>query len=293
MWLELRAKRSEAVRPVETGKDSPRQEGNNQAEFGIFIHWGVFSVLSFGSERFWWYWQNQKIPKYVNFMKDNYPPDFKYEDFGPLFIAKFFNASQWADIFQASDAKYIVLTSKHHEGFTLWGSEYSWNWNAVDEGPTKDIVRELEVAIRTRTNLHFGLYYPLFEWFHPLFLEDKSSSFQKQKFPVAKMLPELYELVDKYWPEVLWSDGDGGAPDSYWNSTGFWAWLYNESPVRETVVTNDRWGDRCICKHGSYYTCTDPYHPGHLLFLKWKNCMTIDVFLGLQERCWNHGLPHD
>ncbi|XP_004846100.1 plasma alpha-L-fucosidase isoform X2 [Heterocephalus glaber] len=211
-------------------------------------------------------------------MKDNYPPDFKYEDFGPLFTAKFFNVSQWADIFQASGAKYIVLTSKHHEGFTLWGSEYSWNWNAVDEGPKRDIVRELEVAIRSRTNLHFGLYYSLFEWFHPLFLEDKSGSFQKQKFPAAKMLPELYELVVKYQPEVLWSDGDGGAPDSYWNSTGFLAWLYNESPVRDTVVTNDRWGDRCICKHGGYYTCTDRYHPGHLLFHKWENCMTIDKF---------------
>lgn len=63
-----------------------------------------------------WYWQNQKIPKYVAFMKDNYPPDFKYVDFGPLFTAKFFNASQWADILQASGAKYVVLTSKHHEG---------------------------------------------------------------------------------------------------------------------------------------------------------------------------------
>lgn len=49
-------------------------------------------------------------------MKNNYAPNFKYEDFGPLFTAKFFNASHWADIFQASGAKYIVLTSKHHEG---------------------------------------------------------------------------------------------------------------------------------------------------------------------------------
>lgn len=49
-------------------------------------------------------------------MKNNYAPNFKYEDFGPLFTAKFFNASHWADIFQASGAKYVVLTSKHHEG---------------------------------------------------------------------------------------------------------------------------------------------------------------------------------
>lgn len=63
-----------------------------------------------------WYWQKEKIQKFVDFMENNYPPGFKYEDFGPLFTAKFFNASQWADIFQASGAKYVVLTSKHHEG---------------------------------------------------------------------------------------------------------------------------------------------------------------------------------
>ncbi|XP_003404031.1 plasma alpha-L-fucosidase isoform X1 [Loxodonta africana] len=248
----------------------------DQAKFGIFIHWGVYSVPSFGSEWFWWYWQEKQRPEYVKFMKRNYPPDFKYEDFGPQFTAQFFNASHWADLFQASGAKYIVLTTKHHEGFTLWGSQYSWNWNAVDEGPKRDIVKELEVAIRNRTALHFGLYYSLFEWFNPLFLEDQFSSFHKRQFPVSKMLPELYELVNNYQPELLWADGDGGAPDSYWNSTGFLAWLYNESPVRDIVVTNDRWGAGTICKHGGYYTCQDRYHPGHIMPHKWENCMTID-----------------
>ena len=113
----------------------------------------------------------------------------------------------------------------------MWGSEYSWNWNAVDTGPKRDIVKELAGAVRNRTDLRFGLYYSLFEWFHPLFLEDESSLFQKRQYPVSKMLPELYELVNKYQPEVLWSDGDGGAPDTYWKSLDFLAWLYNERCV--------------------------------------------------------------
>ncbi|KAM3595272.1 uncharacterized protein V6R79_020870 [Siganus canaliculatus] len=254
----------------------PLPDWYDQAKFGIFIHWGVFSVPSFGSEWFWWYWQNNKLKPYVDFMQKNYPPDFKYQDFAPQFTAEFFNAKEWTDIFAASGAKYIVLTTKHHEGFTLWGSKVSWNWNAVDVGPKRDLVDEVVTAVRTHSDLRLGLYHSLFEWFNPLFDLDRANGFTTSYFPIAKTLPELYELIVKYKPEILWSDGDGNAPDKYWNSTGFLAWLYNDSPVRDTVVTNDRWGMGSICKHGGYYTCNDRYQPGHLLKHKWENCMTID-----------------
>lgn len=253
----------------------PLPQWFDQAKFGIFIHWGVFSVPSFGSEWFWWYWQ-KNMPDYVSFMKKNYPPDFKYQDFAPHFTAEFFDAKRWTDILAASGAKYVVLTTKHHEGFTLWGSKNSWNWNAVDVGPKRDLVDELSTAVRSHGGMRLGLYHSLFEWFNPLFRLDAANVFKTNYFPTAKTLPELYELVQKYKPEVLWSDGDGDAPDTYWNSTGFLAWLYNDSPVKDTVVTNDRWGYGCLCKHGGYYTCNDRYQPGHLLKHKWEDCMTID-----------------
>ncbi|XP_059907540.1 plasma alpha-L-fucosidase [Gadus macrocephalus] len=254
----------------------PLPEWYDQAKFGIFIHWGVFSVPSFGSEWFWWYWQKRHMQPYVNFMKNNYPPGFQYQDFAHQFTAEFFNAKEWVDIFASSGAKYIVLTTKHHEGFTLWGSKTSWNWNAVDVGPKRDLVGEVAAALRSGSDLRLGLYHSLFEWFNPLFEQDAASGFKTRLFPDAKSLPELYDLVNTYRPEVLWSDGDGDAPDQYWNSTGFLAWLYNDSPVRDTVVTNDRWGYGSICKHGGYYTCADRYMPGHLLARKWENCMSID-----------------
>ncbi|CAF1379570.1 unnamed protein product [Adineta steineri] len=250
----------------------------DQSKVGIFVHWGVFSVPSINPEAWmWWSWKGDNPnPDTVAFMNKNYPPDWTYADFAPQFRAEFYDPNEWADIFAASGAKYVVLTSKHHEGYTMWPSKYSFNWNAMDVGPKRDLLGDLANAIRSRTNITFGLYHSMYEWFHPLYLEDKKNGFKTQFFPNMKTLPELKEIVETYKPSVIWSDGDWEAPDTYWNSTGFLAWLYNESPVKDTVVVNDRWGNGIPCNHGDFYTCSDHYNPGHLLTHKWENCFTID-----------------
>ncbi|CAF0765775.1 unnamed protein product [Rotaria sordida] len=181
----------------------------DESKVGIFIHWGVFSVPSFHSEWMWWAWKGDNPnPDTVAFMNKNYPPDWTYADFAAQFHAELYDPNEWADIFAASGAKYIVLTSKHHEGFTLWPSKYSFNWNAMDVGPKRDLLGDLANAIRNRTDLVFGLYHSMYEWFHPLYLEDKKNGFQTQLFPNMKTLPELKEIVENYKPSVIWSDGD-------------------------------------------------------------------------------------
>ena len=82
----------------------PLPQWYDEAKVGIFIHWGVFSVPSFGSEWFWNSWQSGSA-EYVKFMTQNYRPDFTYGDFGPQFTAEFYDANQWADIFKAAGAK--------------------------------------------------------------------------------------------------------------------------------------------------------------------------------------------
>ncbi|XP_057312910.1 alpha-L-fucosidase-like isoform X2 [Hydractinia symbiolongicarpus] len=254
-------------------------EWYDEAKIGIFMHWGVYSVPSFGvpsagSEWLWQRWM-QNESHAVKFMRNNYPPDFRYPDFAPQWRAEFFNASEWADLIKESGARYYVITSKHHEGFTLWKSNVSWNWNAVDIGPHRDLIGELAHAIRTRTNVHFGMYYSLFEWFHPLYLFDKSNNFTTQEYVKNVALPQMHDYVTRYKPEYIWSDGDAG-PTDYWMAKEFLAWLYSDSPVRDNILVNDRWGPEATCKHGDVKNCADRFTPHSKVNFKWEDAMTLD-----------------
>lgn len=82
--------------------------------------------------------------------------------------------------------RYVVLTSKHHDGYTLWPSKYSFSWNAMDVGPHRDLIAELSNAVR-KTTLKFGLYHSLFEWFNPMYLSDKQNNFRTNTFMVNKV----------------------------------------------------------------------------------------------------------
>mmetsp|Transcript_27587 Transcript_27587/g.55701 ORF Transcript_27587/g.55701 Transcript_27587/m.55701 type:complete len:387 (+) Transcript_27587:1345-2505(+) len=154
--------------------------------------------------------------------------------------------------------------------------------NAMDVGPRRDVLGDLAKAVKatksptTGQKLHWGLYHSLFEWFNPIFLEDMANNWQTRRFVEEKTMPELYDIVRKYEPELIWSDGDWDAPDEYWNAPEFLAWYATNSSVAETAVWNDRWGKGIACHHGAYVTCSDRFQPGKLIEKKWENALTVD-----------------
>ncbi len=229
------------------------------AKFGIFIHWGLYSVPSWAPttggvyEKYAeWYWARladgeNPMQSFIDFHKTNFGDKFKYQNFVSGFKAEMFKPDQWARILKNSGARYVVLTSKHHEGFALWPSAQSPNWNSVDVGPHRDLCGELTKSVKA-SGLHMGFYYSLYEWFNPLY---KSNI---DKYVDDHMIPQLKDLVTRYQPDVVWTDGEWQQTSSEWKSTQFLSWLYNESPVKNSVVVNDRWGKETRSKHGGIYT---------------------------------------
>jgi len=231
----------------------------SNAKFGIFIHWGPYSVPAYAPvdevegvyEKYAEHYENRLISKnklFMDYHRRTYGENFTYQDFAPMFRAEHFNPSQWATLFKKAGAKYVVLTSKHHDGFCLWPSQYSPKWNSVAIGAHRDLAGELSAAVKN-AGLHMGFYYSLLEWSHPLYKKESIDQWVDQH-----MLPQMKELVNAYKPEVIFSDGEWDYSSDTLKSAEFLAWLYNESPVKETVVVNDRWGKETRSKHGGYYT---------------------------------------
>ncbi|NMD34674.1 MAG: alpha-L-fucosidase, partial [Planctomycetes bacterium] len=197
----------------------PIPEWFQDARFGIFIHWGVYSVPSWAPKGQYaeWYWNRLesgvkgRAPADTKsatweFHVKTYGENFLYRDFAPLFRCEMFDPGQWADIFARSGAKYVVLTSKHHDGFCLFPSEHanrSWGhpWNSVDIGPRRDLLGELAEAVRAK-GLKMGFYYSLYEWYNPLWLADKQAYIEKHLFPQFK------DVVSRYKPAIIFSDGE-------------------------------------------------------------------------------------
>lgn len=231
-------------------------EWYKDAKFGIFIHWGVYSVPAFGNE---WYPRNM----YRAGSEENkhhiatYGPldKFGYKDFIPMFKAEQFDPAAWARLFKEAGAKYVVPVAEHHDGFAMYDSGLS-DWTAAKMGPRRDVIGELAKAVRAE-GLHFGasshrvehnfflgvgrsipsdindpkyaaFYGPAHNW-----LENKDGTPLSNDFTyvspawTADWLARATEMVEKYHPDVMYFDWWIGQPSVRADLTRFAAFYYN------------------------------------------------------------------
>ncbi|MCG7851643.1 MAG: alpha-L-fucosidase, partial [Methanosarcinaceae archaeon] len=228
------------------------------AKFGIFIHWGVYSVPAWcdGWYAEWYYnlmHDKTGSKTMIAHHKNTWGKDFKYPQFAPMFKAQKYNPKAWAKLFNDAGAGYVILGSKHHDGFCLWNAPDSKGWNAVEVGPKKDLIDPLAKAVRAQ-GLKFGLYYSMMEWDHGDNLPGNKYPSNSDQYVSQHAIPQLKDLVTRYKPSIMWPDGEWNKPSSYWRSEEFLAWYANNAANKEEVVWNDRWGKETRGKHGSFYT---------------------------------------
>lgn len=219
----------------ESLKTIPVPEWFDDAKFGIFIHWGPYSVIGHregGTGYAEWtprlMYQNPSY--YFDYMERKFgahPPEFGYKDIVSLFRAEKWDPEAWADLFSKAGARYVVLTAEHHDGFALWDSDLT-PWCATKVGPMRDLVGDLGKAVRKRGMRYAPSYH---RERHPGYFANPLYALRSTPFPEIseeiRRMPkaaELYgpfeysdafiddyvarwqEIQEKYRPDFMWID---------------------------------------------------------------------------------------
>ncbi len=196
------------------------------AKFGIYTHWGVYCYTATRGNATWnsfAAYQRPKSKAAQDFYREygQVTTEFGYKDLIPKFTAEKFNAEEWADLFAKSGAKFAGPVAEHHDGFAMWDTEYS-DWNAAKMGPKRDIVGELEKAIKAKGMKYVTAFHHAASWFFfPVWDKTKDCSNPKYSglygpihgpddVPTKEFHEEWYgkliEVVDKYDPDFVWFD---------------------------------------------------------------------------------------
>ncbi|MGA2029042.1 MAG: alpha-L-fucosidase [Verrucomicrobiota bacterium] len=243
------------------------------ARFGMFIHWGIYSVPAQGE----WYMNNANVPRD------------QYAEYAKQFDPVKFNANRWARIAAAAGVKYLVITSKHHDGFCMFNTQAT-GYNVVDATSWHtDPLALLSEACR-RHGIRFCVYYSIMDWHspdqkpanpnpeHPTYNPTSFLPGQKEAY-VQYMKTELKELVTQYHPAVLWFDGQWMEGWTDQDGQDLYRYLRSLDPA---LVINNR-----IKGAGDYGTpeqfIPPSDKPGHDRFgnvyvpsSDWETCMTIN-----------------
>ena len=190
------------------------------AKFGIYCHWGVYAVPAYNNEHYIQHMHNDSDYSKLGTHKRHvaiYGPlsEFGYHDFIPMFKGERFNADEWAELFQKGGARFGGPVAEHHDGFAMWDSDYT-PFNAKDMGPKRDVVGELEKAIRARgmkffLSLHHELNYTNVKiksgWkaADPRYAKLYGSTMPRAEWQQMWM-DKCIEVVDKYHPDIIYHD---------------------------------------------------------------------------------------
>lgn len=191
--------------------------------FGMFIHWGPVTLR--GTEIGWSRGREVSAEEY----------DELYREFNPVL----FNADEWIAIAKMAGMKYVVLVTKHHDGFTLWDSKDT-NYDIMSGRFKRDVVREIADACR-RQGLLFGTYYSILDWYHPDYPMQKNRTEWKTKHDMNRYVTflrgQVQDLVQNYSSRILWFDGEWEEPWTHQMGMDLYAFVRN---LDDAVLINNR-----------------------------------------------------
>ncbi|KAH8200384.1 hypothetical protein TruAng_005473 [Truncatella angustata] len=237
----------------------------NNAKFGIFIHWGLYSIPAWGNsgvnETYWWNMNagSETSDQTYEYHLATYGANFTYDDLIEEFSATAYNAKDWVDLFNDAGATYFVQVAKHHDGFALFDLPRNVSQRtSVAQYPHRDFIKELfDAAAKYQPHLHRAAYYSLPEWFHPDYApygfgrwpgHSATNPFTNSTLPYTGHVPVSDYLRDLVLPEmqtlaalgseIMWCDI--GGPNL---TAEFAAQWYNEAIAQDRQVTmNNRCG---------------------------------------------------
>src|SRR5215813_12566129 len=265
-----------------------------EARFGMFIHWGLYAVPAgeYKGQR------SKRIGEWI--MEWANIPRAEYEKFAPQFNPVKFNAAQWVRIAKDAGMKYIVITSKHHDGFSMYDSRVS-SYDIVDATPyRKDPMRALAAEAK-KQGLKFCFYYSIMDWHHPSQYvdapgKDPTAGHRQTKVrPGGKeeyakyMKDQLRELITTYDPAVLWFDGEW--VDWWTEPDGKDLYQFVRSLKPDIIINNrvgkGRKGMEGLNKSdqeyaGDFGTPEQQIPPTGLPGIDWESCMTMNDTWGFK-----------